>query len=68
MGLERSCCRDVNFSIKDDDDRDPARPVDGKCARNMNEINRTKKQQEEWSAQRDHQMMLFVKHKNDKTK
>jgi hypothetical protein len=28
----------------------------------MNEINRTKKQQEEWSAQRDHQMMLFVKH------
>ena len=43
MGLERSCCRDVNFSIKDDDDRDPARPVDGKCARNMNEIKRTKK-------------------------
>jgi hypothetical protein len=69
VGLERSCCRDVNFSIKDDDGRDLARPVDRKYARNMNEIKRTKKKKKGmWSAQSDHQMMPFVKHKNDKTK
>jgi hypothetical protein len=68
VGLERSCCRDVIVSVKDDDDRDPAKPVDGKCERIVNGIKRTKKEQEEWSAQSDHQMMPFVKHKNDKTK